>query len=186
MLQIIEERRSIRQYQSRQVEDDKIKGILDSARWAPSGNNTQPWKFIVVKSEELRTKIAQVSHQQRWMMSAPVYIVCIADPSARYQDGKGPAVFENSPENELKQAIRDTAIATEHLVLEAEHQGLGTCWVAWFVQEEFRPVLHIPEDKYVVAVITLGYAGATPLPTPRQKLEDIVFYENWGKNLGQS
>lgn len=185
MLQIIKERRSIRKYQTRQVEDDKIQRILDSARWAPSGNNTQPWKFILVTSDDMRTKIAQVSHQQQWMMSAPVYIVCIADPYARYQDGKGPSVHENSQENELKQAIRDTAIATEHLVLEAEHQGLGTCWVAWFVQEDIRPVLQIPEDKYVVAVITLGYAAATPLPTPRQKLEDIVYNEKWGENLRQ-
>ncbi len=182
MLQIIKERRSIRKYQSKQVEVDKINNVLESARWAPSGNNTQPWKFILVTSEEIRTKIAQISHEQRWMLSAPVHIVCIADPSPRYKDGKGPAVQENSPDNELKQAIRDTAIATEHLVLEAENQGLGTCWVAWFVQEEIRPVLQIPEDKYVVAVITLGYAEATPSPTPRQRLGEVVFNEFWGKN----
>ncbi len=183
MLQIIKERRSIRKYLSREVEEDKIISVLESARWAPSGNNTQPWRFILVTSDEMRTKIAHVSHQQRWMMSAPVHIVCIADPSPRYNSGKGPAVQENSPGNELKQAIRDTAIATEHLVLEAENLGLGTCWVAWFVQEEIRPVLNIPEDKYVVAVITLGYPEATPSPTPRQKLEEIVYKENWNESL---
>lgn len=183
MLQIIENRRSIRKYQSRQVEDDKIEIILESARWAPSGNNTQPWKFILVTSEEMRSKIARVSHEQRWMASAPLHIVCIADPSARYKDGKGPVVQENSPDNELKQAIRDTSIAAEHLVLEAENQGLGTCWVAWFVQEDIRPVLHIPEDKYVVAVITVGYAEAIPSPTPRQKLEEIAFHQVWGEKF---
>jgi len=183
MLQIIQERRSIRKYQPRQVEDEKIRHILESARWAPSGNNTQPWKFILVTSEDMRTKIAQVSHQQKWMLSAPVHIVCVADPSSRYNGGKGPAAYENTPDNELKQAIRDTSIAAEHLVLEAENQGLGTCWVAWFLQDDIRPVLQIPEDKYVVAVITVGYPAITPTPTPRQKLDDIVFSEHWGEKL---
>ncbi|MDW7676240.1 MAG: nitroreductase family protein [Bacillota bacterium] len=181
MLSVILNRRSIRKYLDKPVEEDKLHQMLESARWAPSGNNTQPWRFILVKSEEMRKKLAQLSHQQKWMVSAPVHLVCIADPSPRYNGRIGPRVNENSPENELKQAIRDTAIAAEHVVLEAENQGLGTCWVAWFVQEEIRPVLNIPEDKYVVAIITIGYPEASSSPTPRRKMEDLVFDESWNQ-----
>lgn len=179
MITSVEKRRSIREYLDQPVEDAKIQQMLESARWAPSGNNTQPWKFIVVKSDDVREKLAQVSHQQKWMMSAPVFIACVADPQQRSADQNNLAIDENSSHHELKQVIRDTAIATEHLVLEAENQGLGTCWVAWFMQEEIRPILKIPNDKYVVAIITVGYPAHTPAPTPRRKLETMVNYESW-------
>jgi len=54
--------------------------------------------------------------------------------------------------NVLKQIIRDTSISVGYMLLEASNLGLGSCWVAWFIQEEIRPILNIPTDKYVVAV----------------------------------
>ncbi|MEN1760487.1 nitroreductase family protein [Anoxynatronum sibiricum] len=179
MLTSIETRRSIRKYEDRPVEDEKTTAILESARWAPSGNNTQPWHFIVIQSQEMREKVAAVSHQQKWMLTAPVHIACVADLSSRITGHPEVVLTEVSSQHELKQVIRDTAIAAEHLVLEAENQGLGTCWVAWFTQEEIRPVLGIPDDKYVVAVITVGYPAHAPAPTPRKKLSDIVRWETW-------
>lgn len=179
MLTSIEKRRSIRKYENRSVEEEKIMTMLESARWAPSGNNTQPWHFIVIQSQEMREKVAAVSHQQQWMLSAPVHIACVADLSSRIGGEEKPVLTEESPQHELKQVIRDTAIAVEHLVLEAENQGLGTCWVAWFTQEEIRPVLKVPQDKFVVAVITVGYPAHQPSPTPRKKITDMVRWETW-------
>ncbi|MBU2702793.1 nitroreductase [Sporomusaceae bacterium BoRhaA] len=75
----IKMRRSIRKYLDKSVEDEKILLILESARLAPSGSNTQPWHFIVIKSEMTRQKLAEASHSQKWMLSAPVFIVCVAD-----------------------------------------------------------------------------------------------------------
>ncbi len=79
----------------------------------------------------------------------------------------------------MKQIIRDTAIAIEHIALQAVELGLGTCWVAWYTQEEFRPVLNIPEDKYVVCVLTVGYPDEAPNPRPRKSLKEIVHHEQW-------
>lgn len=179
MLKQIEERRSTRKYIDKPVEDAKIMQILESARLAPSGSNTQPWHFIIVKSEENKRKLAEASHKQEWMLSAPVFIVCVADISTRLNDSTGVILDENSPFQELKMIIRDTSIAVEHMALEAENQGLGTCWVAWFTQEQIRPILNIPSDKYVVSILTLGYAGELPKARPRKKLEDIVHNEKW-------
>ncbi|KUO70181.1 MAG: nitroreductase [Clostridia bacterium BRH_c25] len=178
MMKQIEMRRSIRKYSGKQVEDEKIVQLLEGARLAPSGSNTQPWHFIVVKSETTRQKLAEASHKQKWMLTAPVFIVCIADIGCRMENNKI-SIDENSPQHELKQVIRDTSIAIEHIVLEAENQGLSTCWVAWFTQEEIRPILNIPSDKYVVSILTLGYADETPRARPRKRLEEIVHYENW-------
>ena len=179
MLELVKNRRSVRKYTRQPVEEEKINLMLEGARWAPSGNNLQPWQFIVVRSAEQRQKLSQVAHQQAWMISAPVFIVCVADPTSRLGHENHPVIDETSPLHEVKQVIRDTAIATEHLVLEAENQGLGTCWVAWFLQEEIRQALQIPADKYVVAIITVGYPAVAPSPTPRRKIEELVRYEHW-------
>lgn len=179
MLNEIIDRRSIRKYLDKKVEDEKIISLIESARLAPSGSNTQPWHFIVVKSDITRQMLAKVSHDQKWMMSAPVFIVCVADIRSRIKEDIDLSLDENSSEQELKQIIRDTSIAVEHLVLCAEKLGLGTCWVAWFTQEEIRPILNIPSDKYVVSIITVGYSDESPKPRPRKSFEDIVHYESW-------
>jgi nitroreductase len=88
-------------------------------------------------------------------------------------------VDENSPHWELKRAIRDTAIAVENLLLEADAQGLGTCWVGFFVQYEIRPILGIPNNKFVLGVIPIGYPAEQPAARPRKPLSEIVRYEKW-------
>jgi len=113
------------------------------------------------------------------MASAPVHLVCVADIKSRLPKSKDLYIDEDSKEFEVKQMIRDTSIAIEHMVLTATDLGLGTCWIAWFEQKDFRPVLSIPEDKYVVAVLTLGYPDEAPNPRPRKSLEEIVHYEQW-------
>jgi len=179
MLEPINVRRSIRKYSDRPIEDEKIIQLLESARSAPSGSNTQPWHFIIVKAELTKQKLADVSHNQQWMNSAPVFIVCVADIRSRIQGDRIMHLDENSPQEELKQIIRDTSIAIDHMVVEASNLGLGTCWVAWFRQEEIRPILNIPSDKYVVSILTLGYANESPKARPRKKFEEIVHYEKW-------
>ncbi|MBX4269612.1 nitroreductase family protein [Clostridium estertheticum] len=179
MIKEIKMRRSIRKYSNKQVEDDKIISLLESARLAPSGSNTQPWHFIVVKSELSREKLSKVAHNQKWMLTAPVFIVCVADIRCRIDEDVDILLNEESPQGELKQIIRDTSISIGYMLLEAEQLGLGSCWVAWFIQEEIRTILNIPTDKYVVGIVTLGYANETPKARPRKKLEEIIHCENW-------
>lgn len=179
MINEIKLRRSIRKYIDKSVEDDKLTQILESARLAPSGSNTQPWHFIVVKSNTTKQMISKISHNQKWMLSAPVFIVCVADIRCRIGENEEIILDENSPGEELKQIIRDTSITATHILLEAQNQGLGTCWVAWFTQDELRPILNIPTDKYVVGIITLGYADETPNMRPRKTLKEVIHYETW-------
>jgi nitroreductase len=178
MIKEIEMRRSIRKYSDKPVEDDQIKALLESARLAPSGNNTQPWNYIIVKSKEMRQKVVEASHNQKWMLTAPVFIVCVADIRCRIKE-EDVYLDDNSPEDELKRIIRDTSISVGYMLLEANNLGLGVCWVAEFTQEEIRPVLNIPTDKYVVGVITVGYPNENPKARPRKKLEDMIHYECW-------
>ena len=194
ILKPILSRRSVRRYKDKPVDDEQIRTLLESARRAPSGDNSQPWSFIVVKSAEMRRRVTAACHNQKWMMQAPVHIVCVGDMEARLKDlikkdetirsTSHLKVQENSALHELKLVIRDTAIAGDHLVLQAESMGLATCWVAWFEQKGLRPVLDIPADKYVIAVICVGYAVKNLKPRARKPLKDMVHYERWGKKIG--
>ncbi|WP_099204500.1 nitroreductase family protein [Scatolibacter rhodanostii] len=179
MLEAIKNRRSTRKYQNRKVEREKIEQLFESVRLAPSGSNTQPWRFIVVESAETKEKLTAADNHQKWMLAAPLFIVCVADSQCRMGNHAVIKLDENSANPELKQIIRDTAIAIDHLLLEAENLGLSTCWTAWFEQNAVKPILHIPEDKYVCGIITLGYGDEMPKQRPRKPLNEIVRYEKW-------
>jgi len=173
------DRRSIRRYSADPVSEVDLAALVEAARRAPSGSNTQPWNFVIVRSDEQRALLAEACHRQRWMASAPVLIACVGDIGCRIAEYSGPALDETSGLPELKQVIRDTAIAVEHLVLEATARGLGTCWVAWFTQDEVRPVLGVPDDAFVLAVVAVGYPDEAPALRPRHELNEIVQMERW-------
>lgn len=175
VIDAIKSRRSIRKYKNKFVPDDIIKTLIECARLAPSGHNKQPWQFIVIKNKEKRETLTRICNNQMWMTSAPVFIACVADISRRRESFT--KVNEHSPEMDLKRVIRDTAIASEHIVLAAEALGLGSCWVAWFKQDEIRPVLDLKEDKFVIAIITIGYKDEFPKERFRRSLEEIIRYD---------
>jgi nitroreductase len=179
MLKPIADRRSIRKYLDKPVDDATVLDLIESARVAPSGSNTQPWHFIIIRDEAVKRAVAQASHDQKWMLTAPVFIACVADVRARVDAGVPLAIDEQSPQNDVKQIIRDTAIATEHIVLEATAAGLGTCWIAWFVQEEIRPLLGLSSDKYLVSILTLGYPSEQPAPRKRKAMTEIIHRDTW-------
>jgi nitroreductase len=179
MLDAIEMRRSIRKYKDKKVEPEKIKELIESARLAPSGSNTQSASYIIVNEEENRRRLAMASHKQEWMITAPTFIVCVADIRCRLKEEEDLIIDENSSQEEVKQIIRDTAIAADHIVIAANHLGLGSCYVAWFTQEQIRPLLNIPSDKYVVCILTIGYPDEAPKPRPRKNIEDLIHYEQW-------
>jgi nitroreductase len=175
----IEKRRSIRKYQDRKIEDEKIAALIESARLAPSGSNTQPWQFILIDDKSVIGAVADAAHNQQWIRTAPLLIACVADIQGRIPDGGNMHLQEDTPVFALKQIIRDTTIAAEHIVLEAVHQGLGTCWVCWFTENEMRPVLGIPEDKFLVTILAAGYPDENPAPRPRKKTEEIIHRNRW-------
>ncbi len=179
MIESIQHRRSVRKYTSDPIDPEKLQSVLEAGRLAPSGNNKQPWTFIVVQSEPQRKAVMEACHNQTWMMTAPAFIVAVADMAARSEADLAIYLDENSPHWELKRAIRDTAIAVENMLLEADALGLGTCWVGFFVQSEIRPLLGIPNNKFVLGVIPIGYPAEQPAARPRKALSEIVRYEKW-------
>jgi len=200
----IRKRRSIRKFKPDPIPEEKIRILLESARLAPSGTNTQPWRFIVVKDDDTKKKLQEAAHNQRHVKNAPVIIVCCADLNA----------FEEFPErvDELIEsgalpertrevfipylkkgmntvtkdalmvaAAANVAIAVEHIVLQAVEIGLGTCWVRWYEDNKVKEILGIPEHVEVMALLPVGVPDEEPSQRPRLELDKLVNGEKYGE-----
>jgi len=165
----IENRRSIRKYQDKDVPDDLIRKLIDSARLAPSGNNAQPSSYFIVKDIETKNKLRENKiFKQSFVYQAPTIIVCCANPDTYSKHNE-----ELDDSNKIR-AIRDLSISSSFLVLRATELGLGTCYVGWIEKEKIKKVLDIPETYIVPYVVTVGYPAEKPKPTPRKRIEKIL------------
>jgi nitroreductase len=167
VFEAISNRRSIRNYLSKAVEEKKLNKILNSGRISPSAANRQEWKFIVVKDYETRTQLKDAAHGQIFVEQAPVTIVACSTESEKVM-----------PCGQYAYSI-DIAIAVSFMILEATELGLGTCWLGAFDENKVKSILNIPHNIRVPAMFTLGYADETPEPRPRKIIKDIVCYESY-------
>lgn len=162
-------RRSIRKYKDIDVEDDKIRKILEAAIWAPSSGNTQTWRFYVVRNEKIKREISAAALNQRHIREAPVVIVVGYDIQEMY------SAYRERGVNLY--AIQDSAAATQNLLLRAYDLGLGTCWVGAFDEKEVSDILNIPPHIRPVAIVTVGYPAERSVST-RKSLESVVKFVN--------
>jgi len=161
VFEAIKNRYSCRSYKAENIPEDKLKKILEAARLAPSAHNAQEWKFVVVKDEEIRNKLANAAGQS-FIAEAPVIIVAVSLDPEHIMSGGNPAY-----------AV-DLAIAMEHIALQAVEEGLGTCWIGAFDQEGVKKILNIPEEYKVVVLMPLGYPADKPKSKIRKKLDEIT------------
>lgn len=165
----VEERRSIRKYQDREVSDDLIRELIDAARLAPSGNNAQPSRYYVVKDKKTKDKLRKNEiFDQDFVYKAPVIIVCCTNPNAYTKRVEGWDLPDDI------RAIRDLSIASSYIVLRAVELGLGTCYIGWVKGEKIKEVLDIPKEYIVPFVIIVGHPAEEPKPTPRKSIDEIL------------
>lgn len=156
----IKDRRSIRTYKDERIPKDKLDKLMEAARLAPSAANRQIWKFIVVENEQIKRQLATACNKQAFVGTASHVVAGIGDPSQKWHQV-------------------DLAIALEHIVLEAVELGLGTCWIGAFNEDEVKRILKIPQDKKVVALLTVGVPAESPDARQRKALEEIVSYNEY-------
>ena len=168
-LEVVRNRSSTRKYKPTPISADVLQKILNAGRLAPSANNAQPWKFVVVRDEELKVKLSQACNTKKWIAEAPIIVVgCgFPDEADPYLGG-----YMNS-------YSVDVAIALEHLVLAATNEGLGACWVGRFQDEKVKNLLESPRDVRVVALIPLGYPNEEPEQSGRKNISEIVCYDKF-------
>jgi len=168
VMEAIKSRCSVRDYQDRTVEREKLESILEAARLAPSASNRQEWRFVVVQDRDVRQRLMQAAKGQAFVGHAPVVIACCA-----------------KTDNHLMTCGQvcypiDVAIAIEHMALKATEEGLGTCWIGAFYEDKAKEILGIPQDIRVVELLALGYpAKPSPGHKDRLRLNEIVMYNRW-------
>jgi len=156
VMQAIRTRRSVRSYDSRPIPDDVMQHLKDSLRLAPSACNYQPWRFILVTDPALKRALAKASMGQNFIAEAPLIVVgCgFSDRAYKHMGGYGNSIDV------------DLAIALDHLTLAAVAEGLGTCWIGAFYEEQVKKLLDIPADVKPVALTPVGYPKSPGLNYP--------------------
>ena len=176
VLEIIKRRASCRGYQAEAIPDDVLERCLEAARWAPSACNQQPWRFIAVKDRELRERICGECFlpgvPMPWAKQAPVIIVLCSKKSMVTH-------FLAPLLSGINYHLLDLGIAGEHLVLEAQEQGLGSCWIGWIRPKKIKKLLGLPFDMTPVSLITLGYPLEPGQAGKRLGLDEIARVDRW-------
>lgn len=199
LLDIIKNRRSVKEYLLKEVSNEVLFRILEAGIWAPSAHNAQPWRFIVIQDSATKQRLAKamasrwdrdmskngISKEQRESLTkasvrqfenAPIIIiVClIMEDMDEYVDGRRKKI-------EYVMAVQSVAAAVENMLLAAHGEGLGSCWFCapLFCQDAVRKILKIPRHVDPQALITLGYQAYKPNPPPRKASEQIVHQDHW-------
>jgi len=166
VLDVIKKRRSVRHFNSIKIPEEYMKEILNAGRWAPSGANVQPWRFIVVENRATLAAMAELCHyksfKSRHAGEAGAVVVICADPDA------------GSPTYTI-----DAAIAGTNMTLMATALGIGSCWIGAFEGQNLQNMLHIPGNLKIIALIAFGYEIGKASTPPRLPLSNIVQYETY-------
>lgn len=171
----IQQRRSVRRYLDKSVEREKILICLEAARLAPSADNVQPWRFVVIDDPELKEKFSKkvfsgIYSISKFAAKAPVLILILARLD----------IIANRIGKQIQGVnfyLIDIGIAGEHIVLQAEELGLGTCWIGWFNSRNARKILRIPRKYKIVSLLSMGYYEKKPRREKKRKsLQEIVWF----------
>jgi len=178
-LDLVKQRKSVRDFLDRPVEREKITACLEAARMSPSDCNSQPWKFIVIDDRDLKNELCEAAFSGIYSMNsfcktAPVMVVVISERS-KFLARIGQML------RGTKFYLIDIGIAGEHFVLQAEDLGLGTCWIAWFNERAVKSTLKIPQRKKVDILIALGYYDREKLGPEhgREPMDKIASFNSY-------
>ena len=190
LLSLVKGRRSCRRFLSNPVPDELVQKIIEVARWAPSGANSQPWEFVVIKEQELRDKIIGIfadhlpSQEVKPGMkdpmgfkNAPVFIILYGDARVR---PFAPPPVQKSDENWKFVLTSSLAISYQYMHLAAASLGLATRWVSAIgwpqIEQKVKMLLGIPEEFVTYDMMALGTTDFVPAEKKMRPLSEVAHY----------
>lgn len=204
---VILDRRSVREFTDEPVSDHDLDLILEAARQAPSGENAQPWRFIVVKDENTRRKLGAIAGGGSGRRFTAEFVTKKMQErfSSLEDEAKKKAAFEKLTSGQVsafmgtapinlivcgKKDVWDTpydiSASIENILLMVTGLGLGACWVIAPCidirdEERVKKLLGIPEEFKAVSILSIGHPTRPHRPRPRLPLKELVFTEKWGE-----
>lgn len=176
-LELVKSRTSVRQYLDKPIPRDILLACIEAARLAPSACNTQPWKFLIIDDPDFIGKIAdKICHSvysfNKFIAAAAALVIVISDKEGFLRQAAGALKGTNY-------YLIDIGIAVEHIALQAQELGIGSCWIGWFDEKKLKDALRLPRKSKIDALLALGYYDPQALKQkPRKSLEEIsAFYE---------
>lgn len=170
-LNCIMTRTSIRQYQDRPVEQEKVEQLLRAAMAAPTAVNKQPWHFYVLNTKEAINRLADASQRGGDMVRSAALVIVVCGDMDKALEGKAREYW-----------IQDTSAATENLLLAAHALGLGAVWTGVYPMKErvemTTKVLSLPENLVPLCTILIGYPAESPTPKDKWKPENVTYVDN--------
>ena len=161
-------RKSVRAFKDKDVSEGMVVRLLEAARLAPSASNRQEWRFVVVRDPLMKKHLSAAARGQEFVGAAPVVLACCAETDEHVMAC-----------GQLCYPI-DVAIAIDHITLCAVAEGLGTCWIGAFDEDQVKELLGIPPQIRVVGLLPIGYAqDPSTVEKKRLLLEEIITYERW-------
>ena len=167
LLPEIEQRRSVRSYTEASVQRDVLQRIVDAGRLAPSAKNRQAWRFVVVTQSEIRAKLQAAAFGQDYVGSAAA-VIALCTTNIEYTMPNGIASYPV-----------DLGIAGAFMMLQAEHERLGSCMVTTFREEEVKALLTVPHRMRVVMLLAVGHPAERPEPVHRHAANRVIGWEHW-------
>ncbi|MDA3951058.1 MAG: nitroreductase family protein [Spirochaeta sp.] len=167
LLPEIMKRRSVRTFLDTPLDARQVERIVEAGRRAPSAKNRQAWRFIVIQDQEVRTKIEDACYGQSYVGQAGA-VIAICTTNIDYK----------MPNGQLSYPV-DSGIAGAFMMLQAEHEGLGSCPVTTFREEDVKSLLSVPYKMRVVMLLAVGAPGEDGELTERLPRERIVGWEHW-------
>ena len=167
-INIAKQRQSVRSYNNKKVEPEKLEKILEAAHVAPTAANLQPVHLIAVQSEEGLAKISKAAG----IYGAPLAIIVCADHNKAWV-----RPFDQNQTNDI-----DASILTDHMMLQATELGLGTVWVCYFKPDVLREEFNLPANLEPINILVIGYSDEEPadtnrFDTQRIPMSQLVSYE---------
>ena len=208
LTECIKGRRSIRNFKEEKVKDEDILAILESATFAPSAINKQPWYFIVIKDDALKKQMASIVEAKltevlnktakdedtdilinyskffTFFEEAPVVIavLCrpITSPIAVFLERAGIPVDEL--EDPVHSEIQSASAAIQNMLLKAHDLGLGSCWMTnpLIAAKELESLLRVRKPWHIMSIIPIGVPASTPRMSRRKKISSITKFINGG------
>jgi len=173
LFEALKNRRSIRRFLNKEVDEGTVEKLIEAATWAPSAHNAQPWDFIIIRDKGMLKEMGEKSKYAKFISQAPVAIVvCARFGEKRQRDEDKYLEYY---------CIQDTAAAIQNMLLAAHGLGLGACWIGDFKEHILRPLLGVPEGHNIVGIVALGYPepGVRPVMPRRKRPEEVIHREVW-------
>ena len=171
-IHLVRHRTSCRAYKPDPVPRAHLELMLEAARLAPSACNKQPWRFAVVEDKTTRLQLVDTAFLKgipmRWAAEAGALVALGMEKSIVTHKIAPKVSGVNYP-------LLDLGIAGEHLVLQAEELGLGTCWIGWIRPQRVRRIVGWPTSVEPVSLITVGWPDIQKRKTrPRRNQSDVA------------